>query len=395
MDSTMTGPLKLDGIVRVSKTGDRKYLRSPEQQEKDVRRWAKERGHEIAHVHVAIDQTGRKRHGHPAIEAAKQRALSGVVDGVVAPYVSRFSRNTLYGLITVRDLLDAGRYSSRSTARSRICSPEGKKYLTDKLADAEYEGDVKAANFARGVEESIERGVHLQARYGYRKSNGGGSELAIVPAEAKQVERAFELRSQGFSWEAIADRMNASGAKPRPYKRDGVVQQAVWTHKTVRQLVVGQGPDKDRSVYLGMAWNGHTCSRTTPRDRHRRAVRRSERHPRHEVLQPGRPGQGAPAEGTGVLQRVRLPDDVRERLRALPGGAARRGALPGAGELPGARARRDRLEPVRAPAPRRGQVRADRGHQRPRAGGEGPPGGGGAHRRAGQEAVPAGRQSER
>ena len=115
---------------------------------------------------------------------------------------------------------------------------------------------MKAANFARGVEESIERGVHLQARYGYRKSNGGGSELAIVPAEAKQVERAFELRSQGFSWEAIADRMNASGAKPRPYKRDGVVQQAVWTHKTVRQLVVGQGPDEDRSVYLGMAWNG-------------------------------------------------------------------------------------------------------------------------------------------
>ena len=111
MDSTMTGPLKLDGIVRVSKTGDRKYLRFPEQQEKDVRRWAKERGHEIAHVHVAIDQTGRKRHGHPAIEAAKQRALSGVVDRrVVAPYVSRFSRNTLYGLITVRDLLDAGRY---------------------------------------------------------------------------------------------------------------------------------------------------------------------------------------------------------------------------------------------------------------------------------------------
>jgi DNA invertase Pin-like site-specific DNA recombinase len=249
--------LKLDGIVRVSKTGDRKYLRSPEQQEKDIRRWAKQRGHKIVHVHVAIDQTGRKRHGHPAIEAAKKRALAGVVDGVVAPYVSRFSRNTLYGLLTVRDLLDAGRYFfAVDCPFEDLRSPDGKKYLTDKLADAEYEGDVKAANFARGVEESIERGVHLQARYGYAKANGKGSGLVIVEAEAEQVRRAHRLRAEGFSWAAIADELNASGAKPRPYKRDGKVMQAVWTHKTVRQLVV---PPKGRdglSAYLGMAWNG-------------------------------------------------------------------------------------------------------------------------------------------
>jgi DNA invertase Pin-like site-specific DNA recombinase len=252
-----TTPLRLDGIVRVSKTGDRKYLRAPEQQEKDIRRWAKAHGHEVVHVHVAIDQSGRKRHGHPAIEAAKARALSGAVDGVIAPYVSRFSRNTLYGLTTVRDLLDAGRYFfAVDCPFEDLRSPEGKKYLTDKLADAEYEGDLKAANFARGVEESIERGVHLQARYGYRKSNGGGSGLVVVPEEAAQVERAFELRTQGLSWQAIAEQLNASGARPRPYKRDGKTQQAVWTHKTVRQLVVGQGPDKDRSAYLGQAWNG-------------------------------------------------------------------------------------------------------------------------------------------
>src|SRR5262245_13413235 len=105
-----TTPLRLDGIVRVAKTGDRDTLRSPEQQERDIRRWAKEHGHEIVHVHVAIDQTGRKRTGHPAVESAKARALDGVVDGVVAAYVSRFTRNTLYGLTTVAELLDNGRY---------------------------------------------------------------------------------------------------------------------------------------------------------------------------------------------------------------------------------------------------------------------------------------------
>jgi DNA invertase Pin-like site-specific DNA recombinase len=256
MNPKSNTPLRLDGIVRVSKTGDRDTLRSPEQQEKDIRRWAKERGHEIVHVHVAIDQTGRKRTGHPAIEAAKERALAGVVDGIAAAYVSRFTRNTLYGLTTVAELLDAGKYFFAPECPFDLRTPEGRKYLTGLLAEAEYEGDVKARHFARGVEESIEDGVHLGEPYGYRKSNGKASKLAVVEAEAKQVRKAHRLRAEGFSWAAIADALNASGAAPRPYKRDGQIMQAVWTHATARQLVVGKGPQGEWSVYLGMAFNG-------------------------------------------------------------------------------------------------------------------------------------------
>ncbi|HEX6697037.1 MAG TPA: recombinase family protein [Solirubrobacteraceae bacterium] len=254
----MTG-LRLDGIVRVSKTGDRDTLRSPEQQERDIRRWAKEHGHEIVHVHVAVDQTGRKRNGHPAIEAAKGRALAGVVDGVVAAYVSRFTRNTMYGLQTVAELLDAGKQFFAPECPFDLRTPEGRKYLTGLLAEAEYEGDVKARHFARGVEDAIERGAHLAAPYGLAKGNGKAQRLTVVEAEAKQVKRAFALRAEGFSWPAIAEQLNASGATPRPYKRDGKVMQAGWTHKTVRQLVVGKGPKGEWSVYLGMAFNGEHC----------------------------------------------------------------------------------------------------------------------------------------
>jgi DNA invertase Pin-like site-specific DNA recombinase len=259
MHSTMTGPLKLDGIVRVSKTGERETLRSPAQQESDIRRWAKDNGHEIVHVHVAIDETGAKKTGHPAIEAAKARALGGVVDGVIAPYLSRFTRNTVYGLETVQALLDAGKHFFSPDCPFDLRTPEGEKYLTDKLADARYEWRKLRANFGRGVEEAIERGSHLQAGYGYAKANGKGSGLIVVEAEAEQVKRAFELRAAGHSWAAIAEQLNASGAAPRPYKRDGQVQQAVWTHKTTRHLVVGKGPKREWSVYLGMAFNGKQC----------------------------------------------------------------------------------------------------------------------------------------
>lgn len=248
-NGTTSTPLRLDGIVRVSKTGEREYLRSPDQQKRDLHRWAKEQGHELVHVHVAIDESAGKG-GHPAIEAAKERALNGAVDGVVAPYLSRFSRNTLYGLETVQELLDADRHFFSIDCPFDLRTPDGEKYLTDKLAEARYEWRIRKANFARAVQESIERGAHLAARYGYQKANGKGSGLVVVPGEAAQVRRAYELRAGGHTWPAIAAALNESGAKPRPYKRHGVVKQAVWTHKTVRQLVV------DGDVYLGVAFNG-------------------------------------------------------------------------------------------------------------------------------------------
>jgi DNA invertase Pin-like site-specific DNA recombinase len=243
-----TSKLRLDGIVRVSKTGEREYLRSPEQQKRDLQRWAKEQGHELVHVHVAIDESAGKG-AHPAIEAAKKRALAGDVDGVVAPYLSRFSRNTVYGLETVQELLDANKSFFSLDCPFDLRTPEGEKYLTDKLAEARFEWRKARQNFMRAVTESIEDGRHLQARYGYRKANGKGSGLVAVPEEAKQVKRAFEMRAGGYGWEAIANALNESGASPRPYKRHGTVQQARWTHKTVRGVV-------QSDVYTGVAFNG-------------------------------------------------------------------------------------------------------------------------------------------
>src|SRR5262245_35005347 len=130
--------MRLDGIVRVSDTGDRDRLQSPGQQRRDLEAWALANGHELVQVHEAIDQSAR--HGaHPAIEAAKERALAGEVDGVVAPYLSRFTRNTLYGLQTIRELVDAGAaFFTLDLDGLDLSTPNGKKLLTRELADAEY-----------------------------------------------------------------------------------------------------------------------------------------------------------------------------------------------------------------------------------------------------------------
>lgn len=246
--------MKLDLIVRVSRKGDRDNLRSPEQQEADVRRWAQAHGYEIAIVHREIDSSG-KTTNRPALNRAKARALSGEVDGIAAAYLSRFSRNTVEGLLLVQELLDADRRFVALDCPFDLRTPDGRRFLTYELANAQAERERATLAFKRGVAESIARGVHIGVPFGYRRSGGRATPLVIDEAEAPAVRLAFRMRADGHSWQAIADALNASEISPRPYKRSDVVKQAVWTHKTARQLVVGREGDGNR-VYVGTAWNG-------------------------------------------------------------------------------------------------------------------------------------------
>jgi hypothetical protein len=243
---TPTG-LTLDGIVRVSKRGGREVLRSPAQQEADIRRWADDHGHTIAMVHVAIDESAG--HGaHPAIEAAKARALDGDTDGCVAAYISRFARTVLYGLETVNDLLAAGKYFFSPDCPFDLKTPDGERFLTDKLSDARYQWRMYKENFDRNVTEAIERGVHINVPFGYQRSEGRGSPLAPNDTEAPTVIEAARLRADGWSWPRIARELNAHWCPPRVTKRKGVEWQAEWNHTTVHQML-------KQDVYRGWAYS--------------------------------------------------------------------------------------------------------------------------------------------
>jgi site-specific DNA recombinase len=235
-----TNQRKLDAIVRVSRKGDRDNLRSPEQQEADVRAWAKRSGAEIVAVHVEVDSSG-KTTNRPALNRAKARALNGEVDGIAAAYLSRFSRNTVEGLLLVQELLDSGRMFVALDCPFDLDTPDGRRFLTYELANAQAERERATLAFNRGVKESIARGVHLGVPFGYRRSGGRATKLVPDEREAPVVRLAFELRADGHTWPSIATRLNEGDVMPR--------SGGAWTHKTVRQMVTNR-------VYTGTAWNG-------------------------------------------------------------------------------------------------------------------------------------------
>ena len=103
------------------------------------------------------------------------------------------------------------------------------------------------------MREAVERGVHIGVPFGYRRSDGQGTPLALHPDEAPTVKHAAECRALGWSWPRIARNLNESWCPPRRTTRtingERVTWQAEWNHTTVHQML------KQR-VYRGWAYSG-------------------------------------------------------------------------------------------------------------------------------------------
>lgn len=190
--------------------------------------------------------------GHTFERPGWQLALSLIRDGKAAGVItrkqSRMSRAG--GAETVMMVREVEALGGRLYEEGRrVAADSGMEELVTYIQGWQdnTEREQRRADRMKSVENAVGRGVHLQAPYGYEK--GPDKRLVIVEKEAEQVRRAFELRAGGHTWPAIADALNSSGARPRPYKRDKRVLQAHWQHKTVRLMVMNR-------VYLGIAYNG-------------------------------------------------------------------------------------------------------------------------------------------
>lgn len=287
--------MELDAIIRVSRVGYRdENLRSDIEQEADIREWAKRHGHTIKRVHVERDTSGRTT-DRPALNEAKKRALDGETDGIIAAYLTRFTRHTGEGLKLVQDLLDADKRFIPLDIDVDPTTPTGEYVLTIMLGNAWREWRERQAGFNKARRSAIARGVHLSERFGYRKPQGGGR-LIPDPVEAPIVPMIFERRANGAGWQEIADWLNAERIKPHRFsdRRDGKPTRRrtaeAWRHTAVKSLI-------ESRVYLGEAHSGESLNGSA----HDALVTR-ELWDRANGLRDMRPRRGAEAYSlTGIL----------------------------------------------------------------------------------------------
>ncbi|WP_284506847.1 recombinase family protein [Caballeronia sp. GAFFF1] len=112
----------------------------------------------------------------------------------------------------------------------------------------------------RGMQGQLERGFMIaKAPFGYRavklgdKNNEGGTTWEVEPETAKWVKEIFQMRFQGYSLNAIAERLNREGvACPRPPRLE---ERGYWRPATVLQLL-------GNTIYRGLfVYNGSAFSK--------------------------------------------------------------------------------------------------------------------------------------
>lgn len=176
------------------------------------------------YVDEAITGTKSER---PEFQRLLSDCRAGKIDMVITKSISRFARNTVTLLETVRELKALGVDVFFEEPNIHTMSAVGEMMLTLLASVAQEESRMTSERMKWRVRKNFEEGVPWNVTIlGYTLRNG---RFVIVPEEAAIVRQIYDLYLSGKGYAAIADILNAADAKTR-YGR-------VWNFTSVRWVL--------------------------------------------------------------------------------------------------------------------------------------------------------------
>ena len=158
-------------------------------------------------------------------------ALDGKIDLIVTKSVSRFARNTVDSLTTVRKLKDAGVEVYFEKENIWTLDSKGELLITIMSSLAQEESRSISENVTWGQRKRFADGkvsIPYGHFLGYRKGANGLPE--IVPEEAEVVRTIYRMFIEGQSTNAIARHLTQQGI-PTPAKK------TIWQKATVESIL--------------------------------------------------------------------------------------------------------------------------------------------------------------
>ena len=138
---------------------------------------------------------------------------AGKIDMVITKSISRFARNTVTLLETVRELKMLGVDVYFEEQNIHSLSADGELMLTILASYAQEESRSASENQKWRIKKNFEEGKPWSSTLlGYRNVNG---RYEIVPEEAKTVRMIFAWYLEGAGATPIRNRLNAMGIKTR------------------------------------------------------------------------------------------------------------------------------------------------------------------------------------
>ena len=186
---------------------------------------------EFAGVYADEGISGTSTKGREQFNRMIEDALAGKIQLIITKSVSRFARNTVDSLQTIRKLKEAGCQVYFEKENIWTFDGKGELLLTIMSSLAQEESRSLSENITWGKRRSCEQGkVHMPYKrfLGYEKGPDGQPQ--IVESEAKTVRLIFALYMQGRPEGAIAKHLTAKGIITPGGK-------TVWQDSTVRSIL--------------------------------------------------------------------------------------------------------------------------------------------------------------
>ena len=137
-----------------------------------------------------------------------QDALAGKIDLIITKSVSRFARNTVDTLTTIRKLKEHGVEVYFEEQKIDTMSGDGELMLSILASFFQEESRNVSENCKRRVRKKFEQGIPTGFQmYGYEVRNGV---FTIIPEEAEVVRR---IPTTGSSWTYIPTRVSQAPAQ--------------------------------------------------------------------------------------------------------------------------------------------------------------------------------------
>lgn len=138
---------------------------------------------------------------------------AGKIDLVITKSISRFARNTITLLETIRELKSISVDVYFEEQNIHTMSADGELMLTFLAAYAQEESRSVSENCKWRIRKQFEQGIQYSSlAFGYKLVNG---ELKVEPSEAKIVVEIFNKYLSGKGYLSIAHELNDAGIKTR------------------------------------------------------------------------------------------------------------------------------------------------------------------------------------
>lgn len=163
-------------------------------------------------VYVDEALTGTKG-GRPEFQKMLDDCRNGKLDLILTKSISRFARNTVTLLETVRELKSLGVDVYFEEQNIHTLSSEGELMMTILASYAQEESLSVSENMKWKVRKNFENGIPWNGTVlGYRIVDG---RYEIVPEEAEIVRLIYNLYLGGLGYEGIAKELKSRGLKTR------------------------------------------------------------------------------------------------------------------------------------------------------------------------------------